>query len=124
MPPDILIVEDDESIRKLASVNLSARGYNVDEAESAEECFARLEEAAPSLILLDVKLPDESGLSLLEQFEEIPDLASIPVIVMTASVLDASEIKAQKYPNVREVIVKPFEVSDLIAVISNVLDKG
>ena len=61
----IYIVEDDVNIREIERYALKNSGYEVEEFESGESLFKRLERAVPSLLLLDIMLPDEDGLEIL-----------------------------------------------------------
>lgn len=116
----ILIVEDEASIRKLAAVNLLARGYTVTAVESAEEGLALLREQSPALLLLDIKLPGMQGWDLLKAMADDPGISpDTPVIVMTAAAdVGAS---ARDYPNVVKVLIKPFNVDDLLQAVKDAL---
>jgi CheY-like chemotaxis protein len=117
----ILVVEDEESIRKLATVNLSARGYDVIEVASAEEGLAQLRKHSFSLVLLDIKLPGMRGWDLLAAMADDPDISpGIPIIVMTASAADA-QTHAQSYPNIVKMLIKPFNIDDLVQVVADTL---
>ncbi len=119
--PTILVVEDEASIRKLVTVNLSARGYDVIEAASAEDGLAQLHQVPLSLVLLDIKLPGLQGWDLLAAMPDIPGiLQDIPIIVMTASAAEA-QTQAQHYPNVVKVMIKPFDIDDLVQAVADVL---
>ena len=108
----ILIVEDEANILKLMSVNLKARGHKVIEAEGGREGLARLRDAFPELLLLDIKLPDMSGWDVLKIISADPAYAQIPVIVITASLNNANQ-DYNLYKNLRKVIVKPLDVQEL-----------
>ena len=117
----ILIVEDEASIRKLAAVNLTARGYTAIAVESAEEGLEQLRTHQVSLILLDIKLPGMRGWEFLTAMASDLRIApNIPVIVMTASAADA-EMQAPGYPNVVKILIKPFGTQVLIQAIADVL---
>lgn len=117
----ILVVEDEASIRKLAAVNLTARGHTTIAVESAEEGLEQLCAHQVSLILLDIKLPGIRGWEFLTVMAGDPRIApNIPVIVMTASAADA-EVQAPGYPNVVKVLIKPFSIQVLLQAIADVL---
>jgi CheY-like chemotaxis protein len=117
----ILVVEDEESIRKLAVVNLSARGYDVIEVASAEEGLVQLRKQSFSLVLLDIKLPGMQGWDLLAAVARDPDISpGIPVIVMTASAADV-QTHAQSYSNIVRILIKPFNIEDLMQVVADTL---
>jgi len=83
----ILVVDDNEGGLLLASAVLQREGFRVDSAGSAEEVLERLSMRAPDLILMDVQLPGQDGLSLTRQLKADPATASIPVIAVTAQAM-------------------------------------
>ena len=118
---NILVVEDEANVRKLVTVNLSSRGYTVYEAKDVQQAVERLQTQPFDLIVLDIKLPDLTGWDLLAKIATDAALEfSGPVLVMTASVMDA-QIDRDQYPAVVEVLVKPFSAAKLIAAIERAL---
>ncbi len=114
----ILIIEDDANIRKLISVNLKARGYEVIEAEDAQEGLARLRDASPDVLLLDIKLPDMSGWEVLQIMTNDPTYHPIPVVVITASMGSTSpEYVLYKNEYLRRVLKKPISILELTEVV-------
>ncbi len=107
----ILIVEDEANIRRLISVNLNARGFATQEARSAAQGLKMLHASVPHAMILDVKLPDMSGWDLLDEIVNDEALPMIPVIVLTAQVLE-NDGNSLRYPNVRDVIYKPISGID------------
>ncbi len=83
-PGLILVVDDNEGGLLLASAVLQREGFRVDSAGSAEEVLERLSVRAPDLILMDVQLPGQDGLSLTRQLKADPATASIPIVALTA----------------------------------------
>ncbi|HET9751508.1 MAG TPA: response regulator [Myxococcales bacterium] len=80
---EAIVVEDDPVTRRMISACLRRMGLRVLEAASAAEATALLDRTTPSLICLDVVLPDACGLSLCEQMRSSPRLREVPVIVIT-----------------------------------------
>jgi CheY-like chemotaxis protein len=80
----ILVVEDNEANQLLASSILEREGYQVDLAASSEEAHARLGDGHPDLILMDIQLPGEDGLSLTQRLKSDPATARIPIVALTA----------------------------------------
>jgi len=117
----ILIVEDESNIRKFISVNLEARGYEVIDAEDAHEGLARLLDAPPAMLLLDIKLPDMSGWELLKIMANDPVWSRIPVIVITAS-LGRINPDYKLYKNLRKVLVKPVSAQVLAREVKEALN--
>jgi CheY-like chemotaxis protein len=117
----VLIIEDEANIRKLISVNLMARGYDVIEAEDAREGLALLRDELPAILLLDIKLPDLSGWEILKIIASNPDYPQIPVIVITASLTNGKPDDAL-YTNLRQVLSKPVSIKELTHAIKEALN--
>ncbi len=117
----VLVVEDEPNVRKLVTVNLSSRGYTVLEATDAPQALDVLRTAAPDLMILDIKLPEITGWDLLSQIAADPNKAvQFPVLVMTASIMEA-QVDRIRYPNVVDVLLKPFSATRLMTAIERAL---
>ena len=107
----ILIVDDEEDLREVVRALLELNGFRVIEAENANEMFSQVKENDISLILLDIGLPENDGLSALKKMR--PD-SDIPIVLLTGKgdVIDkvvGLELGADDY------ITKPFHSHELIA---------
>ena len=80
----ILVVEDNEANQMLARAVLELEGFEVRIASDAVEAREHLREATPSLILMDIQLPGQDGLSFTRELRDDPATASIPVVALTA----------------------------------------
>jgi CheY-like chemotaxis protein len=80
----VLVVEDNEANQLLARSVLEREGYLVEVAGAADEALNKLAERLPNLILMDVQLPGQDGLSLTRALKADPNTANIPVIALTA----------------------------------------
>jgi signal transduction histidine kinase/CheY-like chemotaxis protein len=101
----ILIVEDDPANRDLIRRTLEKAGWVVEEAENGEVALARIEANRPSLVLLDLMMPQVDGFDLLARIREREDLRKIPVVVITAKDLTEDE-RERVTENVRQVLQK------------------
>ena len=110
----IYIVEDDVNIREIERYSLKNSGYEVEEFESGESLFKRLERAVPSLLLLDIMLPDEDGLEILGKLRANKNTAAIPVIMVTAKTSELDKVKGLDL-GADDYITKPFGVMELIS---------
>jgi DNA-binding response OmpR family regulator len=113
-----MIVEDDESLRRIVSRYLRRKGYLVDEAPSAEAAATALEKGVrPGIVLLDLNLPGDSGWDLLRQ----PALAaagSPPVVITSASIVSPKrlvEFGCAGY------LPKPFPLETLVATVERLI---
>ncbi len=122
--PHVLIVEDEANVRKLVAVNLVSRGYQVQQAVDVREALDQLSRQTPDLLVLDIKLIDDSGWDLLTRIADNPAIAgNFPVLVMTASATDAHP-DSEKYPQVVEVLIKPFSAARLIGAVQRALHRS
>lgn len=93
-PHRILLVEDNEANQMLARAVLELAGHVVEVAGSALEAEERLEEATPDLILMDIQLPGQDGLSFTRELKARPDLARIPIVALTAHAMRGDKEQA------------------------------
>ena len=103
----ILLVDDDDNIRTIAELSLED-DFQVDIASSGQEALDIALLRPPDLILLDVMMPGLDGKATFGKFKEIPSLAAIPVVFMTAKVL-THEIDFYLELGAAGVISKPFD---------------
>lgn len=112
--PSIYIVEDDVNIREIERYALKNSGYEVEEFESGTELFFRLKKAVPALIVLDIMLPNESGLDILTKIRAGGATADIPVIMVTAKAGELDKVKGLDL-GADDYLTKPFGVMELIS---------
>ena len=118
---NVLVVDDEADILKLVSENLLIRGYHVTQASNGTDALAQLRDHQPSLMVLDIKLPDFTGWELLKRIKTDPLIVTdFPVLIMTASMPDAV-VDLKTYPNVVEILIKPFSVARLVAAVKQSL---
>jgi len=111
MTGKILVVDDEPQIRRVMKTALSAEGYLIVDAKSAEECFAKLREDRFDLVLLDVNMP---GLSGLEACQEIRTNSDIAIIMLTVRNAEADKIAALD-AGADDYVTKPFSMPELLA---------
>ena len=90
----IYIVEDDRNIQEIELFALKNSGYKAVGFETAKDFYKALSEKLPELILLDIMLPDEDGLSILKSLRTRADTQKIPVILVTAKSTEIDKVKA------------------------------
>lgn len=111
IPRRILLIEDNPSNRLLLEDYLIECGYQVLSLEAGSGFFAALTNFQPNLVLLDLKLPDIDGYTLLEQMAQLP-CRVIPVIVVSAFAFKADQQRALNL-GARRYFVKPVSLKDL-----------
>ena len=118
MSVSVLVVEDDPSVRGLLQTLLSAEGYEVATASDGLAGLVKATAGHPKLVLLDLMMPDLGGVRVLEEMRDDPELAEIPVIVVTG--------KIDAVPGMRDllgednVFLKPFAVGELLGRVAEV----
>ena len=115
----VLVVDDDGDIRSLLDDLLKEEGYAVRTAASGAAALAEIAKKLPDLVMMDVKLPDQDGLSVLKQLKR--EHSELEVIVMTAFGGSSTAIKAMEH-GAYDYVTKPFEVDDLIATLKRVFE--
>jgi two-component system phosphate regulon response regulator OmpR len=118
--PHILVVDDDRRLRALLSSFLGRNGYRVTAAASAAEARAYLESLEFELIVLDVMMPGESGLSLAASLRETSD---IPILMLTAR-SDAVDRVRGLEAGVDDYLGKPYEPKELLLRIASILRRA
>ena len=89
----IYIVEDDQNIREIQRFALQNSGYRVEEFECAKDFYKKLAVKVPHLILLDIMLPDEDGLTIVKKLRTMPEVKKVPVIMVTAKTTEIDKVK-------------------------------
>lgn len=102
---DVLVVDDDNDVRRMLAEMLRSGGWRVREAESGLAALEKLKESVPALILLDLVMPEMNGFDFLENLKADAAWRDLPVVVLTAAELDASERESLK-GQVQEVLGK------------------
>ena len=119
----IYYVEDDTSIRELVLYALKTAEFQVMGFENAASFYKRMKEQQPDLILLDIMLPDEDGVSILKKLQSRPDTENIPVIMMTAKSSEYDKVLGLD-SGADDYITKPFGVMELISRVKAVIRRS
>jgi two-component system phosphate regulon response regulator PhoB len=123
MSQKILIIEDEPDIRKTLEYNISREGYEVISASSLSEGRQKLESASFTLLLLDLMLPDGSGLELCRELKQDKSLSAMPVIILTAKDDEVDKVVGFEL-GADDYVTKPFSVRELILRVKAVLKRG
>ena len=119
----IYCIEDDISIRELIIYTLKLSGFEAKGFETGDELFAEMEKEVPELIMLDIMLPGQDGLSILKQLKNDQRYHDIPVIMATAKgteydVVNGLDLGADDY------LSKPFGMMEMVSRVKAVLRRG
>ena len=112
----VLVVDDDEVIRRLIAVNLQLEGFDVETAVDGQDCLDKVAEIDPDVITLDVMMPRLDGWETAVQLRKSPALAHIKVVLITARAQEddknrGSQVGADAY------LTKPFDPNEMIRVV-------
>ncbi len=112
----VLVVDDDEVIRRLIEVNLSLEGFDVSTAVDGQDCLDKVVEINPDVITLDVMMPRLDGWETAVQLRQAPDTAHIKVLLITARAQEddkthGARVGADAY------LTKPFDPNEMIRLV-------
>ncbi len=119
----IYIVEDDQNIREIETFALKNSGYEVESFETASEFYKGMTQKQPDLILLDIMLPDEDGLSIVQKLRMKIETCMIPIIMVTAKTTELDKVKGLDF-GADDYITKPFGIMELIARVKAMLRRS
>lgn len=122
-PPLVYCVEDEDSIRGLISYVLKGQGFEVGTFESSEPFWAAIEERRPQLVLLDIMLEGEDGLTILQKLRNNPATKDLPIIMLTAKTSEIDIVQGLDN-GADDYISKPFGVVELVSRIKAVLRRA
>ncbi|NJM35071.1 MAG: response regulator transcription factor [Rhodomicrobium sp.] len=111
MTKRILVVDDEPQIRKFLRISLSAEGYDVVEAPRGEDGISKCATAQPSLVILDLGLPDLDGQQVIGRIREWSD---VPIIVLSVRTKDQEKVSALD-SGANDYVIKPFSIEELLA---------
>ncbi len=119
----IYCIEDDDNIRELMLYTLKTMGFEVTGVASGEEFWSELDSELPSLIVLDIMLPGEDGISILRTLKADHTTAEIPVIMATAKGTEYDKVKGLDL-GADDYLVKPFGMMEMVSRIKAVLRRS
>jgi two-component system phosphate regulon response regulator PhoB len=123
MSNKVLVIEDEPDIRKTLEYNLSREGYTVEGCGSIEEANTFLENPSYSIILLDLMLPDGSGLDLCKQIKSNPETNETPILILTAKDDEVDKVVGFEL-GADDYVTKPFSVRELILRVKAILKRN
>ncbi len=116
----IYLLEDDDSIRKLVIYALESQGFEAAGFDAPKRFWAAMAEKLPKLVLLDIMLPEEDGLSILSKIRKNSATANLPVIMLTAKNTEYDRVQGLD-TGADDFISKPFGMMELVARVRAVL---
>lgn len=119
----IYIVEDDENISELIRATLNTSSYEIEVCNNYQSLLEQLDNKIPELILLDIMLPEKSGLEIIEELKQEVKTKDIPIIFLTAKGSELDKVKGLEL-GAEDYVTKPFGVLELLARIKTVLRRS
>lgn len=110
----IYIVEDEASIRELESYALEKSGFEVQCFENSNDFYASIKVQAPNLILLDIMLPGDDGLTILARLRSDSSFSKIPIIIISAKTTELDRVKGLDL-GADDYMCKPFSVMEMVS---------
>jgi len=119
----ILVIDDDIAINELIKVNLELNGYKVIQANDGTTGFALAKQELPSLIVLDVMMPEVDGFTVAQRIRQNEDLSKTPILMLTALSQITDKVKGFNI-GVDDYLVKPFEMDELLVRVRALLKRS
>ncbi len=119
----IYIVEDDLDIREMERYALQTGGFDVAAFESGEELYVAIAQEAPQLVLLDIMLPGEDGLSILQNLRSREETADVPIIMVTAKTSEIDKVRGLD-SGADDYLTKPFGIMELVSRVKALLRRS
>ena len=123
MAERIYITEDDDSIRELVTVALSAYSYEVESFVSAEDCLAAAEKQVPDIFLFDIMLPGMDGVQAVKILRENEQTKNTPILMLTAKSAEIDKVFGLEN-GADDYLTKPFGIMELAARIKALLRRS
>ena len=112
----VLVVDDDDVIRQLITVNLELEGFEVDTAVDGQDCLDKVKDVDPAVITLDIMMPRMDGWDTASQLRADPATAGIKVVLLSARAQEADLERGNRI-GVDAYLTKPFDPDELIATV-------
>ena len=110
----IYLVEDDNSIRELVAYTLHSAGFEAEGFERPSAFWRACAERRPDLVLLDLMLPEEDGISILKKLRQAPETARLPILLLTAKSSEYDKVLGLD-SGADDYLSKPFAAKELLA---------
>ena len=119
----IYIVEDDQNIREIESFALKNSGYQIQDFSYAKEFYRAVKERKPDLAILDIMLPDEDGMEIMQKLRRNPETRRLPIMMVTAKSTEMDRVKGLDL-GADDYMSKPFGVMELISRVKALLRRS
>ncbi len=121
--PTILVVDDEPEAVELVEFNLQQAGFKVISAEDGAEALTKARTMAPSLVVLDLMLPEVDGLEVCKLLRRDPTTSGIPIIMLTAKATEVDRVVGLEL-GADDYVTKPFSPRELVLRVKKLLERG
>jgi DNA-binding response OmpR family regulator len=122
MSTKILIVDDEPNLLRLIGYALQIEGYEIVTAECGAEGLSKVAEERPDLVVLDVMLPDMTGIEVCQQLRSTPEAAGLPIIMLSARAQSADKIRGLQV-GADEYVTKPVDLGEMVVRVGALLER-
>ena len=112
----VLVVDDDDVIRQLITVNLELEGFEVETAHDGQDCLEKVKKVAPDVVTLDIMMPRLDGWETATRLREDPETSEVKVVLLSARAQEADLQRGSRI-GVDAYLTKPFDPDELISVV-------
>jgi DNA-binding response OmpR family regulator len=123
MTARVLVVDDDDVIRQLITVNLELEGFEVHTATDGEDCLAKVKQVNPDVVTLDVMMPRLDGWDTAARLREDPETAHLKLVLLSARAQEADKARGEGI-GVDAYLTKPFDPDELVETVRRLAEKG
>ena len=121
MPKTILLADDSVTIQKVVAISFASEDVNVVTVDNGDDAIIKVQELRPDIVLADVVMPGKNGYEVCETIKANPELAHIPVLLLTGTFEAFDEPRARSVGSAGH-IAKPFEAQSLVAEVRNLIE--
>jgi CheY-like chemotaxis protein len=111
--PRVLVVDDDEAVRQIVTLNLQFEGFEVATAVDGQDCLEQVGEVRPDVVVLDIMMPRLDGWETLARLRADPATAGLKVLVLSARAMEA-DLRRGDRAGVDAYMTKPFDPDELV----------
>lgn len=122
MAEQLLLVDDEPSLREAVQAYLEDSGFNVNVASNARDGWALLEKQCPDLVISDIMMPQVDGYEFLKQVRQDPRFKALPIVFLTARGMTKDRIQGFN-AGCDAYLPKPFDPDELVAIVRNLLER-
>lgn len=120
--PCMVVAEDDIDLGELLKIKFESLGFKVFIALDGVQALELIEQALPSIVVLDIVMPGLSGMEVLQQIRATPAIAAIPVVLMTSNPLEKDIVRSLSL-GIVAFVTKPFSLKDIATVVQGALSR-